>query len=713
MKDEQGLLFGETDGGVDAAASRPGGDKVAAKPVVKAVAAPPAAPVPGAGHPPPPAGGEALGPGVGDGPLQRMVEGNFLQYASYVIRDRAIPDVEDGLKPVQRRILWSLHENDDGKFIKVANVVGHCMQYHPHGDASIGDALVSLVNRQYLIEGQGNFGNLYTGDPAAASRYIECRLTELARRELFHDGLTRFIPSYDGRHKEPVKLPCKLPLLLMLGADGIAVGLSTRILPHNFGELIQAQIAILQKKPFHLLPDFQQAGRMDVSEYEKGCGRVRVRAVMEPRGDRALVIREIPYGTTTDILIGSIEDAARKKKIAIQSIHDFTSEKVEIEIKLGGGQDPKKAIAALYAFTQCEVSFSVRPMVIRDNHPVEMNVDEILRYNTGRLMDLLKRELEAQRDKLLQEIHIRTLVQIFVENRIYKRIEKMERYEEVQKSVLDGVNVFRSKLRRDVTMDDVEYLLGIQIRRISQFDINRSKKEIGDLKAELSEVEKNLKSLVPYAVRYLKELLKNHGAAHPRRTRIESFTTIEMRDVAAKNLSVCYDREKGFVGTEVEGETLAEVSSYDRILLLFENGRYQMIPPPDRLYIGKDLQYGAKFDRDRPMVLVYTQHDMTYMKRFTFGGAIMNKEYWCTPGGEARLRFFSDQPVAELYVKYRPAKRLRILQQIFPVGDMELRSAKSRGLQMTSKPISSVGPSKPRNWDDADTSAPAGVLLES
>jgi topoisomerase-4 subunit A len=309
---------------------------------------------------------------------------NFLQYASYVIRDRAIPDLDDGLKPVQRRILWSLHEKDDGKFIKVANIVGYCMQYHPHGDASIGDALVGLANKQYLIEGQGNFGNLFTGDGAAAPRYIECRLTELARNELFNDELTEIGAQLRRAQQEPVTLPCKLPLLLMLGADGIAVGLATRILPHNFIELLEAQIAILQKKPFKVLPDFQQGGVMDVSEYNKGNGSVRVRAVIEKKGPDALVIREIPFGTTTDSLIASIEDAARKKKVKIRSIQDFTAEKIEIECPLQPDEDADKAIQALFAFTQCEVGISSNIVVIRDRRPVVMDVDEILRYQTER-----------------------------------------------------------------------------------------------------------------------------------------------------------------------------------------------------------------------------------------------------------------------------------------------------------------------------------------
>ena len=333
-------------------------------------------------------------PGKIELPLHRRVNRSFLDYASYVIRDRAIPNLADGLKPVQRRILWALHEKDDGRFIKVANVVGHAMQYHPHGDASIGDALVVLANKRYLIEGQGNFGNIYTGDLAAAPRYIECRLTELARDEVFNDEITEFVPSYDGRNKEPVALPSKLPLLLMLGTEGIAVGMASRILPHNFPELLEAQIAILKKQPFKCLPDFQTGGLMDARGYKDGAGEIKVRAKLKVKDESTVVIKEIPPTTTTDSLIGSIEDASHKGKIKVKSINDFTSEEVEIEVKAPSGVSAEQLADALYAFTDCEVSIASRIVVIRNNRPVEMTVSDVLRENTAQLVETLKRELE-------------------------------------------------------------------------------------------------------------------------------------------------------------------------------------------------------------------------------------------------------------------------------------------------------------------------------
>ncbi|HOO20185.1 MAG TPA: DNA topoisomerase IV subunit A, partial [Kiritimatiellia bacterium] len=499
----------------------------------KANAPAPAVPPPAA--PPPPEPPSPDDKELTDGPLHRLMDDNFLQYASYVIRDRAIPEIEDGLKPVQRRILFSLNQNDDGRFIKVANIVGYTMQFHPHGDASIGDALVTLVNRGYLIEGQGNFGNLHTGDPAAAPRYIECRLTDLAATQLFNDDLTDFIPTYDGRRKEPVVLPAKLPLLLMLGAEGIAVGLSTRILPHNFGELLQAQIAILQKKPIKpLLPDFPQGGLIDAREYDEGRGKVRLRAVLDQKDEATLVIRELPYGVTTESLIASIEDAAKKGKIKTKAIRDYTAGKVEIEIALANDADIQQAVQALYAFTQCEVSASLRPIVIRDQRPVELSVHDILRHNTKRLVELLRKELQIERKKIDEALQAASLVRLFIVHRIYKRIEECKTAPEVKQAILDGLAPFRDQLRRDITGADLDMLLGIPIRRISLYDINKSRKEEDDLLADFAAVEKNLTDVTGYTIKYLKNLYRDYADLFPRRTREARFDAIEIRELTAK-----------------------------------------------------------------------------------------------------------------------------------------------------------------------------------
>src|SRR6202022_3488992 len=428
-------------------------------------------------------------------PLKDLVNDNFLQYASYVIRDRAIPQLEDGLKPVQRRILHALYEKDDGRFNKVANIVGHAMQYHPHGYASIEEALVNLTNKSYLIEGQGNFGNVLTGDPAAASRYIECRLTELARNEIFNPKLTEYVPSYDGRNRETLLLPTKLPLLLMLGSEGIAVGLSTRVLPHNFIELLKAQVAILQEKRFKLVPDFPQGGLMDASEYDRGNGKIKLRAKIEKRDSNKLVIREIPFSTTTESVIASIEEAVRKRRIKIRSLSDFTAAQVEILVTLSPGEDPDKAIAALYHFTQCEVTIHSNIVVIRGERPVQMDVEEVIRFNTDQLLSLLKQELELRRTELQDDLHWKSLIQLFIENRVYKRIEECENYEGVQQAVLKGLQPFRNRLTRDVTLEDVEMLLSIQIKRISKFDLKKNEEDKLKINLELKEVQRHLKNL--------------------------------------------------------------------------------------------------------------------------------------------------------------------------------------------------------------------------
>src|ERR1051325_6253774 len=414
-------------------------------------------PVPAAPHHP-------FKPGKIELPLHRRVNRNFLDYASYVIRDRAIPNLADGLKPVQRRILWALHEKDDGRFIKVANVVGHAMQYHPHGDASIGDALVVLANKRYLIDRQGNYGNIFTGDPPAQPRYIECRLTELARNEIFNDEITDFVPSYDGRNREPVTLPTKLPLLLMLGTEGIAVGMASRILPHNFPELLEAQIAILKKQPFKCLPDFQTGGLMDVRGYKDGKGEVKVRAKIKIKDESTVTIKEIPPTTTTDSLIASIEDASRKGKIKVKSTNDFTSEEVEIEVKAPSGVSAEKLVDALYAFTDCEVSIASRIVVIKDNRPVELTVSEVLQENTAQLVNTLKRELQLRESQLQEELHFRTLERIFIEERIYKRIEQCKTNEAVLAAVHEGFKPFRKEFVREITDADVDRLLTVRIR---------------------------------------------------------------------------------------------------------------------------------------------------------------------------------------------------------------------------------------------------------
>src|SRR6516162_5304412 len=610
--------------------------------------------------------------------LHRRVNRSFLDYASYVIRDRAIPNLADGLKPVQRRILWALHEKDDGRFIKVANVVGHTMQYHPHGDASIGDALVVLANKRYLIEGQGNFGNVFTGDPAAAPRYIECRLTELARTEVFNDSITDFIPSYDGRNKEPVTLPCKLPLTLMLGTEGIAVGLSARILPHNFPELLEAQIAILKKQPFKCLPDFPTGGLMDARDYQDGKGSVKVRAKIKVKDESTVVITEIPPTTTTDSLIGSIEDAARKGKLKVKSIHDFTSENRENENKCPSGVDAEKMVDALYAFTDCEVTIASRIVVINNNRPVELTVSEVLRENTEQLVAVLKRELELREKKLLDELHYRTLERIFIEERIYKKIEQCKTNEAIIASVYEGFKPFKRELVREIIDADVERLLQVRIRRISLFDINKHREEMEKTKADLDETRKNLKGLTKYVIGHLEALLEKYGPQYPRlTTKSARHEEVDAKAVAFKAFKVAYDRESGYVGYKVSGEEFkVECTKFDKILLVFKDGTYKVSELPEKLFVGQELFYCGLPDREKVFTCAYTDRDATYLKRFAFGGTILNKAYSCIPE-KSRILFFAPETPKILYIRYKPAPHQKINQQTCDPTEVDVKSPKT------------------------------------
>jgi len=622
-------------------------------------------------------------------PLKDFINDNFLQYASHVIRDRAIPQLEDGLKPVQRRILHALFEKDDGRFNKVANIVGHAMQYHPHGNVSIEEALVNLTNKSYLIEGQGNFGNVFTGDPAAASRYIECRLTELARNELFNPKLTTYIPSYDGRNREPVLLPSKLPLLLMLGSEGIAVGLATHILPHNFVEMLKAQIAVLQEKRFKLFPDFLQGGLMDASEYNNGNGKLKLRAKIEKRENNKLVIREIPYSTTTESIIASIEEAARKRKIKIRSIADFTAAQVEIVITLSPGEDPNKTIAAIYHFTQCEVTIHSSIVVIKGDQPVQMDVDQIIRFNTEQLVSLLQRKLELRRTELNDDLHRKTLVQLFIKNRIYKRIEECKSYEAVQEAVLKGLQLFQQQLTREVNLEDVEMLLGLQIKRISQFDLQKNEEDKLRIVKELKEVEKHLHNLTEYAIQYLQSLIEKYGKQYKRRTQLAAAEEIDVRELTANELAIVYDHQKGLIGHEVKGEAAFRCSPLDRLILVWDSGRYQMVPPPDKLFVDKNLLYFGIFNRDQVFTVVYSTIKAVFVKRFVFGGAIMNRDYNCTQDG-AKINYLTDRPMKEIRLKYRRVKGTRIDEQTFDLNEVPVRGPKTRGNQVTKRTITNV-----------------------
>ena len=501
---------------------------------------------------------------------------NFLEYASYVIKDRAIPDIIDGLKPVQRRILHSLFEMDDGKFHKVANVVGHAMRYHPHGDASIGDALVNLANMNLFIDKQGNFGNIYTGDEAAAPRYIECRVLPFAKKVLYNPELTEMVDSYDGRNKEPVVFPAKLPIVLIQGTEGIAVGMSTRILPHNLIEVIDAVAAVLNGNTFELYPDFPTGGLMDISSYSNGTGKVLIRAKLDTKDPKRIVIDELPYGVTTDKMIKSIEDAGKKGKIKIASINDYTAEKANIEITLARNTYSNEVVDALYAFTACEQSITVNPLVIKDNIPTIMTVEEMIHFHAKHLVEVLTMELQLQKGHLLDRLHARTLERIFVEERIYKRIEQKRTQEEVERAVITGFNPFKEQIARDVTSEDVERLLKIPIRRISLFDIEKNRAEIEEINAELEKIEWNLNHIIDYSLGFLDELKHMVGIeSHKRKTEIGSFKKADVREAAVRDLPLRYDPENGYLGYGLKsGNVLLTVSQFDRILIIQKEGLF-------------------------------------------------------------------------------------------------------------------------------------------
>jgi len=617
--------------------------------------------------------------------IRSMMESNFIEYASYVIKDRAIPDVDDGLKPVQRRILWSLHRMDDGKFHKVANVIGHTMQFHPHGDASIGDALVVLANKEYFMEKQGNFGNVYTGDPSSAARYIEARLSHLGREVLFNEDITEFVDSYDGRNKEPVVLPVKIPSLLMLGAEGIAVVMATKIMPHNFCELLQAQIAVLKGEEFELYPDFQQGGMMDVSEYDEGNGKITLRAKIDFDG-RKLIIREVPATTTTEKLIASIEKAAEKGKIKIAAINDYTAESVEIEITPMRGYDPEKALQALYTYTDCAISVSVNMMVICENKPVQMNVPSIIRRNTEKLLEYLKRELEIDLRKQEELFHSKTLAQIFIENRIYKRIEKCESYEVVVSEVHKGLAAYRKMLKRDVTDDDVEKLLAIQIRRISLFDIRKNQEELAEILKNIEEIHRNLKHLNAYAIKYIQALLDKYGAMFPRRTQIETFGKIDRKAAALNNIKVGWDRKNCYIGTNIKSEDNVTCNEFDHLLCVERNGNYKIINIPEKIFIDRLYDF-RKYDPAIEFGVVYkdTKSGKCYGKRCVVNKFITDKQYRICPSG-CRLELITPRPDS-IYELTVDSKRKENRKSEINLKEMPLRTPKARGLMISAKPL--------------------------
>ncbi|NCA75078.1 MAG: DNA gyrase/topoisomerase IV subunit A [Alphaproteobacteria bacterium] len=634
--------------------------------------------------------------------LSDMYQNWFLDYASYVILERAVPEITDGLKPVQRRILHAMKELDDGRFNKVANIIGHTMKYHPHGDASIGDALVQLGQKELLVETQGNWGNILTGDSAAAPRYIEARPSKFAMEVLFNPKTTVWQSSYDGRNKEPVALPAKFPLLLAQGVEGIAVGLASKILPHNFNELIDASIKILQDQEFELYPDFLTGGLADVSRYNDGLrgGKIRLRARINVEDKKTLAIREIPYGTTTSSIIDSILAANDKGKIKIRKIDDNTARDVEILIHLSPGVSPDTTMDALYAFTECEVSISPNSCVIENGKPRFMGVSEILKYNTDRTVELLRLELEIRRQELLEQLYYSSLEKIFIENEVYEGIKKCKTSDEIDAAILKGLKPFLKQLLRKVTEEDIHKLRKIPIERISRFNSTKADEVMKGLQMEIDEVENHLAHLTDFAIEYFRQIRKKFGKNRDRRTEIRSFDTIEAVKVAAANQKLYVNREEGFAGTGLKkDEYVCDCSDLDEIIVFRDDGTFLVTKIADKQFVGKSIIHIAVFKKnDNRTVynLVYRdgKNGKIMIKRFSVLGVNRDKEYAVTKGTPgSKILYFTANPNGEaevVRVDLKPKPRLKKSGFDFDFAGVAIRGRSSMGNILTKYAVKKI-----------------------
>lgn len=613
----------------------------------------------------------------------------FLDYASYVILERAVPELDDGLKPVQRRILHSMRELDDGRYNKVANVVGNTMKYHPHGDASIGDALVQLGQKDLLIDCQGNWGNILTGDSAAAPRYIEARLSKFALEVVFNPKTTNWKPSYDGRNKEPETLPVKFPLLLFQGVEGIAVGLACKVLPHNFNELIDASIKVLRGQDFELYPDFPTGGSIDVSNYNDGLrgGKVRVRAKIGQIDKKTLVIQEIPYGCTTSSLIESILKAGEKGKIKIRKVEDNTAEKVEILVHLQPGVSPDTTIDALYAFTDCEVSISPNACVVSEQKPCFLGVGEMLRISTRKTMSLLKQELEIRLAELKDEWYYTSLEKIFFEERIYRLLEKDSRkWEDQIKAIEAAFKPFEKKLGRKVETEDVNHLVEKPVRKISKFDIKKADEKLKEVECDMDEVQNHLAHLVDFTIAYFQNIKKKYGAGRERKTELRNFENIQATMVAATNEKLYVNRAEGFIGTGLKkDEYVCECSDIDDIIVFRNNGTFKVVKVGEKVFVGEDIVYAGVFKRNDErtiynMVYCDGKDGVAYAKRFAVGGVTRDKDYDLTKGTKgSQVLYFTANPNGEAEVIRVHLRAKPKLKKLFFDYDFKNLAVKGRG----------------------------------
>lgn len=641
--------------------------------------------------------------------LSGMFRNYFLDYASYTNLDRAIPHLDDGLKPVQRRVLHAMREKEDGRYNKVANIVGHTMQYHPHGDASITDALVNLGQKNILIDTQGNWGNILTGDAAAAARYIEARLSKFALEAVFNPKTTEWKPSYDGRNKEPISLPVKFPLLLAQGSEGIGTGLNTKILPHNFSELCDASIACLKDEPFQLFPDFPTGGMLDVSKYEDGRrgGRLTIRARIEKIDNKTLKIVEVPYGVTTDDLIDSIVKAKEKGKLNIRKVDDLTAEHVEVVVALEPKTSSDKAIDALYAFSKCQVSYSPNCCVVDNHRPEFLSVSNVLRRNTERTKELLRRELEIARDELIDQLQLSSLERWFIfEERVYKdkEFENAKSNEIAIAHITKRLKPFLKQFIREIRQEDIEHLLELRMRRIIRFNVDENDEKIRLLQGKLKEIENNLAHLVEYAIDWFTHLKEKYASLYPRRTELRNFETIQAAKVAEANERLYMNRADGFIGIGLKrddnNEFVCNCSSIDDIILFYRDGRYKIVRIADKIFVGKDVIHIAVFVRnDQRTIYNVCYRDgkggKTYIKRFAVTGVIRDKEYNLTQGKPGSLvRYFTANPNGEaeiIRVKLKSnVSKLRVLAFDKDFSEIAIKGKDSMGNILAKYEVASI-----------------------
>ncbi len=622
--------------------------------------------------------------------LSGMYQSWFLDYASYVILERAVPHIGDGLKPVQRRILHSMKRMDDGRYNKVANIVGHTMQFHPHGDASIGDALVQLGQKDLLVDCQGNWGNILTGDRAAAPRYIEARLSKFALDVVFNPKTTEWQLSYDGRNKEPITLPAKFPLLLAQGAEGIAVGLSSKILPHNFNDICDAAVSYLHGEPFVLYPDFPTGGSIDVGRYNDGQrgGALKVRAKIEKLDNKTLVIREIPYGKTTTTLIDSILRAIEKGKIKVRKVDDNTAAQVEIQVHLAPGVSSDKTLDALYAFSDCEINISPNCCVIEDNKPKFLTVSDVLRRSVDRTKDLIRTELEIQKGELLEQLHFASLEKIFIEERIYKdrKFEQAATMDAACEHIDDRLTPFYPQMIREVTKDDILRLMEIKMQRILKFNKDKADERMARIKADIDDIERKLANMVEVTAEWFTYLKNKYGADHPRLTEIRNFDTIEAAKVVEANEKLYINRQDGFIGTALrKDEFVCNCSDIDDIIIFYRDGKYKVIRVAEKVFVGKNIMHIAVFKKNDKRTIynvVYRdgKQGAYYIKRFDVSSMMRDKEYDLTQGTPgSRVVYFTANPNGEAEVIKVTLEPTPKLKRIFMEKDFSELSVKGRG----------------------------------